>query len=337
MNLFGNDYFFFFDLHHHNNEFSMLRGKIPFLKNKSYNSILLTGMFTVLVSILCLLIASVLGFSTEIQPRFGKMSFLMYALLAVILAPLFEEISFRGWFLRQRKYRIVSYVLFAVLCFALFYSVSWMAFAIVISAGLLIFWREKGKLLLPVIIGNSLIFSLFHFPSVQNIEIYHVFSFLSRFGMGLILCWTVINFSIKKSILVHFAFNATLIAFLFLGIQVVDTSQKKVEVGSVELRYQAKPYFYSNKTKFHTEEDRFHYENMKSDLIVHFTLFELELPEKIADEVTPVSHFSKYDIELIFKPTEDEAAKKIDAIMALKKAGIIKLPQLSKLLASKRQ
>lgn len=229
------------------------------LGNTRTYSLLKLGVASILIAFVFIGLSIFEIIESKTSNLYGDLSFRVFALQAILLAPIFEELAFRGWFFRKSKYRIISYVVLIVLFCTLFgFSLKTFIY-ILISAIILILWELNKIGFFLTAIFSTVLFMLAHLDFSQTVDWSTFVSVFSRLGMGFVLVYLMRKYNILYSILGHFIFNLLLVTAVFYNIQFVDTSQKQVNVKNAHLQYQAVPYLQSFKTSY-SGGDTLHYE-----------------------------------------------------------------------------
>lgn len=137
---------------------------------------------------------------------------LFTVLIAIVIAPLFEEIAFRGWLKQNRLVQFILSLVLFILYSWLFLPVYFIGVALML--GLFVYLNSKYEWLhirwsyWTGILGSAIVFSLAHVWG----ETGHVFFalLLLFFGMGLVLAYIRIAYGLRWSILLHFSYNLVL-------------------------------------------------------------------------------------------------------------------------------
>lgn len=150
----------------------------------------------------------------------------------VIIAPVFEELIFRGIFL-NKQIRLVFYIIFIVASGISFYSNDLLvigSFILAIMSIVLIFELLKKPFKKTIVTFKVIISSAAFALNHANNETFENFSngvlLLNTFGAGLILTWIVINYGLFKAMLVHAIYNggSFLVYLLVISISNVPSS-----------------------------------------------------------------------------------------------------------------
>ncbi len=191
------------------------------LTQKKDNYLLFTGV----ILFICAFISYSLieNYTPEKLPaseKFGDFEnvFIIF-IFAVIIAPLIEEIVFRGFFLQKKIYEWLFYVgsISFILITEAYYTI-----IILLIIGLLSFVFKVKKNLKIIYFLNALLFALIHYKFTHFTNIYSIVPMFFQFSGGLILIWIVINYNLFKSMLLHFCINFFAIGSLLIALKFPD-------------------------------------------------------------------------------------------------------------------
>ncbi len=191
------------------------------LTQKKDNYLLFTGV----ILFICAFISYSLieNYTPEKLPaseKFGDFEnvFIIF-IFAVIIAPLIEEIVFRGFFLQNKIYEWLFYVgsISFILITEAYYTI-----IILLIIGLLSFVFKVKKNLKIIYFLNALLFALIHYKFTHFTNIYSIVPMFFQFSGGLILIWIVINYNLFKSMLLHFCINFFAIGSLLIALKFPD-------------------------------------------------------------------------------------------------------------------
>jgi len=184
----------------------------------------------------------------DIKQSSFKSFFITFFILPVLIAPLIEEIRFRG-FLSKKK---ILHVLFLLLTPLSLFVAGWniLTFILVlIIYGLYALYKiyESSLLLDILIIVSSLFFSLHHLPFDATLT-WSWIPFLGiSFSLGLIISWLILNKSIVWGFIFHGVWNLIVtlsyVFYLHIGI---SKERREVITDEYHLKWQRIPYFNSN-------------------------------------------------------------------------------------------
>ncbi|MDD4149808.1 MAG: CPBP family intramembrane metalloprotease, partial [Bacteroidales bacterium] len=151
------------------------------------------------------------------QPLFNILQifppFIVYALI-LIGASVFEEFAFRGWIIKKKFGKYLSFSLILTFLYLGFESI-WLI-AIVSPILFFIFFvlkNEKLRLVL-LIISTSILFGIMHYENYESWA--KLFAIIQLIGLSFILCYVGLRFGFIFTILGHFLNN--LIALMLLTV-----------------------------------------------------------------------------------------------------------------------
>lgn len=199
-----------------------------------HNKLLFSG-------IVFFIIGSVLGIILEDENVSSRMvffdNFILNFVLAVLAMPVLEELIFRGLFYKK-KYKILFYLgslLFIILSKNYYLIVLLLLAAYLLEMKITLF-RESSNLLLIAVLVTA-IFALIHYQISDFNALSTSVFVLSQFGLGLILIWIVLNFSLKKAIITHALYNFILLLPVFIFLEFPSSEPKHIIDNGYELTY----------------------------------------------------------------------------------------------------
>jgi len=226
------------------------------------------------------------------------LSFGWFVILGVIVAPLFEEIAFRGFFTSKRWLRITSFV---VLLVFIGLSFSYFSLALLLLYILSVYLNDRSdkKRINLLLVMNAVLFAGIHYTANDFITSLGVVAIFAQFGMGLILLWITINFGLIKAMLFHAFYNGLLIALLFMALQYPSPEKHTSESEHLTLEYQEIPYTKSTEGSFTKKDskDTLYITNMRLNKASRLLIETSKLPEGDEPWVESVP-FMKYDLKV---------------------------------------
>jgi len=167
-------------------------------------------------------------------------SLFIYLLSILIIAPIIEEVIYRGLY-KKNKVNILFSSIFLVGSSLMLYNLEitlWWLFPIITVVVLFITikWEIKYNMSI-LIIYSSILFTISHFTNASNLS--EIIQFGGNFlAGGLLLSWIAVNFNLLKAILFHFTYNTiTFILFIFLAtpIDIKGTTNQNIEYEITEV------------------------------------------------------------------------------------------------------
>lgn len=227
-------------------------------------------------------------------------NFFVYLILAVLVAPVLEEITFRGFFATNKKVKNFSKILlYLSLCLLLFNGFPYLLVAF-FSLGITLLVSNKintKAFTLVYILLSSLIFSLVHQMYADIIVFKNSYFVLMHLAGGLILAWIASNFGIKKSIYTHAVYNLILSMFLFYAIQFNLAKSISFETASCKVSFFGNPYFESNQAIISKDSNAIEFKNSTlNNMVKNATIYYPNI--KTLNSKTP---FSKYTLKIVKK------------------------------------
>lgn len=149
------------------------------------------------------------GSRSEIMDDISPIGLLIFG---VVVAPVFEELAFRGYLTNNKTNLKVSILFLPLYIIAAGYNPVSLILMIVFD-GLFVVNLKKDKRLVKdwMIVVNSLLFSLVHYKVSDFSDISLMAPMLFQFTIALVLSWIVINYSLTRSMIVHALWNGILI------------------------------------------------------------------------------------------------------------------------------
>ena len=218
---------------------------INILKKYNFNYLVLSGA----VIFCCTLISYIiilLFFEEEINDlsRLNSINnYYLFVFIALIIAPIFEELFFRGYFTNNLLLKIFSF--FGII-FYIYTTDNFYLYVLLFFMGILHFIKKINRIYIYFI--NSIIFSLVHYKLYDFDSIFTILPMFFQFSLGLILIWVVLNFNLIKSILTHFFFNFLIVIIFSIPLQFPKIEIKKMEYLGYKMEWNKTPIFNSENT-----------------------------------------------------------------------------------------
>ena len=205
------------------------------LKTKTNNRLLYSGAVIFFCTSIIYIIISTQ--SPDILPdndKFGSFDNVFLIILSTLLiAPIFEEIIFRGIFTKRKFFTYYFYIgsLLMIAITKNYYLIALLILIFIIRLG-----KFKESFTSYCLI--AFLFALMHYGLDDFSNLYSFIPVFFQFSIGLILTWIVINFGIKWSILSHFTINFTIIASVIFVLQFPDKEKHFIENENNELNWE---------------------------------------------------------------------------------------------------
>jgi hypothetical protein len=281
------------------------------LKYKS-NFLLASGVFL-------LTLAYVLIYYFEIRAidhstdSFGSSLWSRLFLFPVIVAPLLEEVWYRGFLSSKKIVRGLFIILMVVGLFLRDFTWYFLLFSIL----LLVLYFLNKKYLNPILVYvmiflSTIYFSLSHFPVGFDLTFRLVPVMMVSFSIGLVLSWIIINFSLRRAVLLHAFWNFSWGLFSFFVLQFVDPQVYTYEDDSFRIEWNQVPVSDKRGGFFEHLDHSISVTNLEIDAL----LFLLQ-----NDSYVGTLPYMKYDI-LLEKLSEQPLTKE-EFLSTLEQQGII--------------
>jgi len=199
------------------------------MKNKNKNWILYSGIVAVLLGLVVL-------WSTKTEYYHSRLNmetnFITLLFFSIIIAPVFEELAFRGYFTRTKKIQIPSLILLLVYVLISFNFINLILFLAILTFILL----NNGKENNLIFFFSILLFGTIHYQVSDFTSLSAFYIILFQLGLGAILLWVVINFNLKRAMLLHALFNLVMLSFSYFSIMYkTDFSEKRIENDAIHV------------------------------------------------------------------------------------------------------
>lgn len=232
-----------------------------------------------------------------------NLPFFWFLFFGVLIAPITEELFFRGLFIKHKIKKIVA-IIFPIIVFFyananfdIIYLIILITFSIIISILALKNNNEFNINLYFLIYAHAIIFSIIHYKQSDFSKFATILPMIVQFSIALILAWVTINFGIIKSIAFHISYNFILFIILFLGYQTVETKTHKINNDKYSIYWQ--------KNKILNNENGIVKRDKKELKIKNLTISNatqyLQNNDKLKEKLVIKDNFQKYTITIISK------------------------------------
>lgn len=233
--------------------------------------------------------------------QFDRLPIVFLVVFVSLLAPVLEELSFRGFFTSSYKLKVVALLGFLtysgfVLCFK--YSVGLAVFVLSVMTVLIIFYYKfKSDFFFNFfVIANAVVFGLIHYQSDDFMNQPNPF-ILIQVTFALFLTWITINKGIFSSILLHGLWNSIALIILFVNIQLVSDKTQIVNNKEVRIIYKQVPIMDSNTVSVTNTEDGLIAKNVTIQTFLDLGITDNSLKSAYSS-IIPMA---RYDITVEFK------------------------------------
>ena len=174
---------------------------------------------------------------------------------------------------------------------------------------------------------NAVLFTSFHYRFIDLINPEYFYLPLAQFSVGLLLLWIVINFSLKRAIIVHMIWNAIFMGLMILSLQYPDTEIKSMEQDNVTLEWERVPLFSSSQGTISFTENQIKVSNMEVRKIYTFLNFNEPMSAKRVLQSEP---YVRYNMVITFKDSLNQKEREAEAIKVLKTSKLLKITDILK-------
>jgi membrane protease YdiL (CAAX protease family) len=289
---------------------------LKILKKYNFNYLILTGAVIFCCTMLIYIYITFI-FEEEINnlSRFNSINnYFTFIFSALIIAPIFEEYVFRGYFTNNSVFKIISFVGSG---FYIFLTNNHHLYILLVILLILNFINKINKIYFFII--SSILFSLVHYNLDDFKSIITIVPMFFQFSLGLILIWVVLNFNLKSAIISHFLFNLFFIIIFTIPLQFPKSKNNKVEYLGYRVEWNKVPLFTNENTLISRPND---YEVIAEnvDVITFYKAF-----NSISNHII-VSNDNKFNKFKLKITRIDSTANKLDNNILeklLKKANLI--------------
>lgn len=246
----------------------------------------------------------------DIKQSSFKSFFITVFIIPVLIAPLIEEIRFRGFLSKSKILQGLFLLLIPLNLFVSGWDILTFFLVLIIYALFALYKIYESSLVLDIlIIVSSLFFSLHHLPFDATITWPWVPFLGISFSLGLILSWILFNKSIVWGFIFHGGWNLIVtLSYVFYLHFGISEEPREVVADNYRLEWQRIPYFNSNSSTFSLNGKNLIITNMNLLNVIGF------VGPEILDSIIVTEPFVKYDI--IFQ-SENEAQLKANFVKAL--------------------
>jgi membrane protease YdiL (CAAX protease family) len=241
-------------------------------------------------------------------------NYFLLVFVSLLIAPIFEELSFRGYFTNSFLLKIITLIGCPIYIFITDNYYLYFLFFVLV---MLHFVSKIDRIYVFVI--HSILFSLVHYKFSDFHSIFTVIPMFFQFSVGLILIWIVLNFNLLRAIIVHFLFNLFFITILTIPLQFPDQNQNHINYLGYDIEWRKTPILTTTNT-FISRPDEYTITAENTDLITFCKAFDFSTAYLIVKDNNVHSKF------IINIKRIDSSANKLDGksvILILKKMNLI--------------
>lgn len=271
----------------------------------------------------------VMGSSPNSNDRLmSEFSFETIAVYGIIIAPLIEEIAFRGFFNRIAWIMVLSSTL--LLLFILIASDQWLI--VLPPTALFLFFyfldrNRESRYFDLAILFNAVAFGMLHYQIADVTNLRTIFHPLAQSSLGLLFAWVAVNFTLRSAIVTHASWNALLFltSLLFLQFFLEDKQSYNNDSGTITWEQTARYPLKRQQVIIEQKESgrfstRIEGRNVESMQLLQ----ELTPGYDAKDHFVPTDIWIKYDIEILFTESLDKEAAKEKGKQLMLAAGLVK-------------
>ncbi|TFV93440.1 CPBP family intramembrane metalloprotease [Algoriphagus kandeliae] len=257
------------------------------------NWLIVSGSILLSLTILYLITFNVMPPLDRRQPGSFTNFYLVIFTLPVLVAPILEEIRFRG-FLTNNKVLQSLFLLLTPLGLIITGWNTLVFFLMVMLYCLFFIYKRYSQdwILDLLLIVSSLYFSIHHLPSQANLTRSWLPFLAISFSLGLILSWIIINKSIWWAMLFHGAWNLLGGIIFLLALQFVSEELHIVDGDGYKIEWKRVPFLKSNEGSFSPEGNELQITNMNLQDILGI------VNPSLLDSFAISEPFMKYEIKL---------------------------------------
>lgn len=223
----------------------------------------------------------------------------------LFLAPLLEELSYRGMFVKNKKMKIISFVTLSI--FTLILQKVFLIPLLVILLFSFYGMKWEKKLFFNIAIASNItLFALAHYEVIDFLKFETLFFILFQVTIGSMCIWITLNFSLIKSIFFHFSWNLVFLIILIHSLQFPDPSPRIIKGENFTIEWKKVPKFSDSKSIVEFSEDSLIAENIEANTLYKF----LEIEEN--STILQYEPFMKYNIRVkMTEPTKKPEIKEL--------------------------
>lgn len=224
--------------------------------------------------------------------------FVKFFIAPLLIAPVIEELLFRGFLSRSKVVRALFLILGVGALF--YFNFHWFLVILILLTYVvyLSYYYTKIEWLLDVaILLSAFVFGSVHYSAEELIFLQTLPFFLVQFSGGLILGWIIYTKNFLTGVITHAFWNLIIVGISLYGLQFVDTTASKTAYGESSMVYEKVPIFHSSVSSFKIEDQELIVKNMTVFDVVKY------MDERYLDTFNITTPYMKYDIHISIKGT----------------------------------
>ena len=266
----------------------------------NHNWILVLAMS---LAVLFILMALLLEIKTPISRvnAFDGIPILVLLAFGSVIAPILEELSFRGFFTENRKLKLIAligFLSYTTMSFCSKYSiVVAVVNGLVFLLAIALFRQFKSNAFCVLfVVYNAFVFGLIHYTAEDFANGSYPFVLVQTI-LGLLFTWITINSRLTVAMIFHGVWNSLAFISLFISLQFVSKEMKIIENEAVKISYQQLPVLDSKSTSVTNETNVIIGKNTTIKTFLDFATIHPDLKKKYSS-VVPMA---RYNITVEFK------------------------------------
>ncbi|HSD15472.1 MAG TPA: CPBP family intramembrane glutamic endopeptidase [Flavobacterium sp.] len=241
--------------------------------------------------------------------QFDSIPILGLLIFGSVIAPVLEELSFRGFFSNSNKLRVLALIGFLSYTGFVFYSKYSATFAVFNTLIFLVLitlcTKFKSNIIFALfVITNAVVFGLIHYSAEDFSNGSYPFVLIQTV-LGLFLTWITINSKLSIAMIFHGTWNLIALSITLASLQFVLEEKTVIEKDNMKITYQQVPVLGSNATTVTNESDKVIGKNVTIKTLLDLALIEPNLKDKYSS-VIPMA---RYDFTIEFKDEKRDFEK----------------------------
>ncbi|WP_338732430.1 hypothetical protein [Mangrovimonas cancribranchiae] len=278
-----------------------------FLKSKKNNWLITLGLAMLALGVLTLIYSyffSPASESSYLISKYTSVPYFVFLLVAIIGAPIIEELSFRGGFSKSKIIKTLSIIGLISLLIITKNTIT-KIFTLIYLCVLIISFYKRNKLLeINLFLLNALIFSFFHLNVEELFTALSLAGFSFRFSFALFAIWICLNFNLFKSILFHAVWNTILMASISVMIFFPDKTINHYEDNNIKVTwYRQSKSLKGSTVNFFTPKNTIEAKNCNAIFLLKSTEWSTKNNDSTSKNFIPVELFMDYNFTIKLKDT----------------------------------
>ncbi|WP_157492071.1 CPBP family glutamic-type intramembrane protease [Mangrovimonas sp. ST2L15] len=284
------------------------------LKNKKHSWLLISGIGMFCLGIVTSFFVDLnLAENYKTFESYTRVGFPLFLVFAIFIAPIFEELSFRGGFVQSKIIRAIS-LIGLIIFFFLTQSYLTKVITIIYLVLLIVsFFKKEVSLLVPLALLNAFLFALFHLDTDHLISWNALAGFSFRSAFAFFAIWICINFNLLKSILSHSVWNLSLVLVFSYSLFFPDETIQHYENENIHVTWSRTSKKFHGKVNFPTM-NHIKATSCEASFLLKSVLWS-DMTASQTDQFIPTELFMDYHFEIKLK---DSTAKQPNLYQPIK-------------------